>query len=251
MATITGLTAARMLEIEDASIIDGEIVSGHLILTKHDGTTIDAGPVVGPPGPTGPTGPASISAIPGEIKLWPGGALPELVTYGKWDWCDGGVLAVATYPLAASHIDASWKTFGGASDPGAGNFRKPDMRGLVPAGLDAMPDGSGGHGTRANRTTRAVAIILAGRAGEETHVVTVAEMPAHAHTVNDPGHYHTISESAGGQTGGVAGANMYNVGASNTSAVLTGVTVNNNGGGGAHENLQPTVFVPYIVKLDD
>jgi hypothetical protein len=44
MATVTGLTAARMLAIEAASVVDGEIdVNGHLILTKHDGTSFDAG----------------------------------------------------------------------------------------------------------------------------------------------------------------------------------------------------------------
>ena len=167
MATVTGLTADRMHEIEDAAIVDADIVSGNLILTKHDGNTIDAGPVIGPPGPTGPVGPASISAIPGEIKLWPGDALPLLSSYGKWDWCDGGVLVVATYPKAAANISTQWRTFSGASDPGAANFRKPDLRGLVPAGMDAMPGG----GARANRMTRAVAITLAGRAGEETHIV--------------------------------------------------------------------------------
>ena len=73
MATITGLTAERMQEIEAASIVDSEIVGGNLILIKHDGTQINAGPVIGPPGPTGPQGPAAVSAIPGEVKLWPGG----------------------------------------------------------------------------------------------------------------------------------------------------------------------------------
>lgn len=44
MATVTGLTAARMIAIEAGSIVDGEINgAGHLILTKHDGTEIDAG----------------------------------------------------------------------------------------------------------------------------------------------------------------------------------------------------------------
>lgn len=61
MATVTGLTADRMLAIEGASVIDGEMVGDHLILTKHDGTQIDAGVIVGPPGPAGP--PASIALI--------------------------------------------------------------------------------------------------------------------------------------------------------------------------------------------
>jgi microcystin-dependent protein len=248
MATITGLTAARMAEIEDASVVDGEVVGGNLILTKHDGTTINAGPVLGPSGPAGPAGPSGVSSIPGEIKLWPGGVLPVQATYGKWDWCDGGVLAAATYPIAAGHIDPAWKTFGGASDPGAGNFRKPDLRGLVPAGLDQMPGGA-----RANRMTRAVAITLAGKTGEETHIVTVAEMPAHGHTLNDPGHKHPIryDRGSGAYQGAVAGLN-YNAGDQMDVefTATTGITINNNGGGGAHENVQPTVFVPYIVRLD-
>src|SRR4051794_39642857 len=127
MATITGLTAARMLEIEGASVVDGEVVAGNLILTKHDGSTINAGPVTGPAGPTGPVGPASIGAIPGEVRLWPGGVLPALATYGKWVWADGAVYAVSDYPIAAGHIHAQWKTMGGASDPGAANFRVPDL----------------------------------------------------------------------------------------------------------------------------
>lgn len=47
MATITGLTAARMLAIEAASVVDGEVVGDNLILTKHDASTIDAGNVRG------------------------------------------------------------------------------------------------------------------------------------------------------------------------------------------------------------
>lgn len=44
MATITGLTAERMREIEAASIVDGHVdASGHLILTRYDGSQIDAG----------------------------------------------------------------------------------------------------------------------------------------------------------------------------------------------------------------
>lgn len=54
MATVTGLTAARMLAIEAASVVGGTVDgSGHLILTKHDGSTIDAGSVIGPTGPSG------------------------------------------------------------------------------------------------------------------------------------------------------------------------------------------------------
>lgn len=44
MATVTGLTAARMIEIEANSIVSGAVdVNGHLILTTHGGEEIDAG----------------------------------------------------------------------------------------------------------------------------------------------------------------------------------------------------------------
>jgi microcystin-dependent protein len=245
MATITGLTAERMLEIEGASVVSGEIVGGNLILTKFDGTTIDAGPI--PPGPQGPTGPAG-GQIPGEVKLWPGSSLPPAVDFGNWVWADGAVYAVATYPEAAANIATQWRTFAGASDPGAPNFRVPDLRGLVPAGMDQMPGGA-----RANRLTRSVSIVLAGRSGEEIHTITIPEMPAHSHAVTDPGHVHPNSALSGATVnlGASGGANVPTGAQKADTAAVTGVTIANAGGGVAHENMQPTVFVPYIVKLDD
>lgn len=56
MATVTGLTADRMLAIEAASVIDGDVVGDNLILTTHGGTQINAGSVRGPEGPIGPIG---------------------------------------------------------------------------------------------------------------------------------------------------------------------------------------------------
>jgi microcystin-dependent protein len=228
MATVTGMTAERMLEIEGESIVSGTVVNGVLILERRDGTQVSAGPVVGPPGPVGPVGPGG-TFIPGELRLWSGTALPNPASYGTWVWADGAVYIVAQHPLAAANIAAAWRTFGGASDPGAANFRVPDMRGLVPAGLDQMPGG-----TRANRMTRAVAITLAGRTGEETHVITVTEMPSHTHNSNGAG-------TAVGSTTAPAKANS-----TTSSDLVTKAT----GGGAAHENVQPTVFVPYIVCLD-
>jgi len=54
MATVTGFTAERMLEIEDASVIDGEVRVNNLFLITRGGTEIDAGNVRGPIGNTGP-----------------------------------------------------------------------------------------------------------------------------------------------------------------------------------------------------
>ncbi|MET0785319.1 MAG: LamG-like jellyroll fold domain-containing protein [Paenisporosarcina sp.] len=66
MATVTGLTAERMQAIEAASVVDGDVVGNDLILTKHDGSTINAGNVRGPTGPVGPAGSnlPVVSALP-------------------------------------------------------------------------------------------------------------------------------------------------------------------------------------------
>lgn len=263
MATITGLTADRMLDIEGASIVDAEIVSGNLILTKHDGTQINAGPVLGPPGPTGPMGPGG-GQIPGEVKLWSGTNLPDLATYGKWVWADGGVYPIATYPLASANISSAWKTAHGQSDPGAGNFRVPDLRGLTPVGLDAMPGGS-----RANRMTRTIAITLAGKTGEEIHTLSVPEMPSHGHDASLSGSTDTVGNHAhsyyepgapsglayvpgGGSASFATGANIRDTqgAGSHSHGVSVNGSIGSSGGNGSHENVQPSVFVPYIVKLD-
>lgn len=60
MTTVTGLTAARMLAIEAASVVGGLVdANGHLILTKHDASTVDAGAVVGPAASMGPSVPSN------------------------------------------------------------------------------------------------------------------------------------------------------------------------------------------------
>lgn len=76
MATVTGLTAARMKAIEAASVVGGSVVNERLILTKQDTTTIDAGNVRGPAGPVGPAGDVSnIGLRRGLFSVYRGAAL--------------------------------------------------------------------------------------------------------------------------------------------------------------------------------
>jgi len=264
---------------------------------------------------TGASG-GAFGSIPGEIKMWGGKTLPDPTKYGKWVWADGASYVSATYPEASANIATEWKTAHGAADPGAGNFRVPDLRGVVPMPLDQMPGG-----TRANRTTRAAAITVASKVGEEYHTLATTEMPSHAHTgatgtwsadhthtvttgTESADHSHTVaSHYHGGNTGYISNdhshqipsfqssggwANAMNADAPNSYAINSGgVSANHyhaitaeapgtggrsaahthsgttsgasanhthsvtaEGGGGAHENLPPTIFVPYIVRLD-
>lgn len=242
MATVTGLTAERMIEIEAASVIGGTIVGDNLILTKFDASTIDSGSVRGPQGPMG-LGPGM---IPGEIRMWSGSGLPDPDDYNTWVWANGAAYVIADHPLAAGYIDDAWNTFDGASAPAAGSFRVPDLRGLVPAGLDQMPSGA-----RANRMTRSVAIIIAGKTGEETHIITVGEMPAHLHGGGD--HDHQIMSNGNINQPGNSPSGYANGGDADLSSAFienSGAIITAEGDDDAHENIQPTVMIPYIVCLD-
>ena len=78
--------------------------------------------------------------------------------------------------------------------------------------------------------------------------LNVGQIPAHNHSVNDPGHYHGISNlyatnanfSAGGSLTGwdpAVGANT----SRNTDSVGTGITINNTGGNGTHTHTIPAL----------
>lgn len=58
MAQVNGLSVARMLEIEAASVVDGDVVGDNLMLTTFGGTEINAGNVRGPQGDKGDAGSA-------------------------------------------------------------------------------------------------------------------------------------------------------------------------------------------------
>ena len=156
---------------------------------------------------------------------------------------------------------------------------------MVAAGLDAMPSGS-----RANRMTRSVAIILAEKTGKETHIISEPEMAYHNHggattggmsgaadrslaTATDGQGSHNHLPAAGpdfaqadgsstsqGGTGrqnvvgrvgstNFAGHHAHNVGGVDHLHSVPALGIYPNGSNIGHENVQPTVFVPYIVYL--
>lgn len=104
MATVTGLTAERMKEMEDATVVDADVVGGNLILTTKGGSTIDAGAVTGP---TGPPGPPGVSAIIGEMRMTILTSVPA-----GWFLMNGQkILNAATlYPTLWAAAPAAWKT---------------------------------------------------------------------------------------------------------------------------------------------
>lgn len=131
-----------------------------------------------------------------------------------WLFCDGSAVSRDTYADLFAVIGTTY---------GAGNgtttFNLPDMRGRNVIGTGQ------GNGL-ANRE-------LADIGGEETHVLSVNEMPAHNHT----------ERYAASGTSNVGFA-LYQT---SDSATTDGVNLNR-GGGAAHNNMSPFLALNIIIK---
>lgn len=162
-----------------------------------------------------------------EQALNPAGAI---IMYGGttaptgWLLCYGQAVSRSTY---ADLFTAIGTTYG--SGDGSTTFNVPDIRGRVVAGQDDM------GGTSANRLTGQTGgvdgDVLGGTGGAETHTLTTGEMPSHAHVMD-------ISSTTGTNNQVVAIGGTYAQGLATSSV----------GGGGAHNNVQPTIILNYIIK---
>ena len=140
MAEITGMTAAAMEAIAADVVVGGTVNgSGHLILTKQDASTIDAGDVTGPTGATGPTGPEGPLGIAptGTIVMYAAGTAPS-----GWLICDGTAVLRTTYSSLFTLIGTTY---------GAGNgtttFNLPNLQTKFPRQDTAHLGATGGATT--------------------------------------------------------------------------------------------------------
>lgn len=124
----------------------------------------------------------------------------------------------------------------------------PDWRGRVVAGLDDM--GNSAAGIMTGFTT------LGGATGFETHTLTVAQTPAHAHPgssiASGGNHSHDINIGTDGGTGRVGRAQTPNTGTATTTidgAHTHTLTIASQGGGGSHNNLQPSRAATIYMRL--
>lgn len=89
------------------------------------------------------------------------------------------------------------------------------------------------------------------------HTLTIAEMPTHNHDITDPSHAHAfnvtqgIPSSAGPHSGGYNDMNQQTMTTLSTSVGVTGITINNQGGGAAHTHPFTSAAVNIAVKYVD
>jgi len=160
--------------------------------------------------------PATAATPVGAVTAFAGTSAPTL-----WLLCYGQAVSRTTYSLLFSVLSTTY----GVGD-GSSTFNLPDLRGRVVAGQDDM------GGTSANRLTDQTGGLngdtLGDTGGSETHTLTTAQMPAHTHGV------------ASG-SGGVAGASA------DATALADDLTTSSTGGDAAHNNVQPTIILNYII----
>lgn len=179
----------------------------------------------------------------GVIMMYGGTSAPS-----GWLFCDGSVVAIATYPALDAVLNGAFNTGG----EGAGNFRLPNFQRKVPMGA-----GGAGSGTVGN--------AVGNSGGAETVTLTTANLPSAATTNSAGSHSHSLLTAFAGGFNSYSVVNIGNLG--NQAASPTYTTYSTAPGSiplvqsaGAHthtisgatdtpiNNIQPSLVVNYIIK---
>jgi microcystin-dependent protein len=161
----------------------------------------------------------------GEIRLFSGVYEPN-----SWRFCDGQLLTIVSNTALFAILGT---TFGGN---GSTNFRLPDLRGRVPLHVG----GSNGSGLSTYN--------LGEMGGEESHPLSVNEIPAHGHSVQGS----SAVGSSNVPTSNLPAANAEGIQAFGTSSPVTmnSSMIQSTGGSAGHENRQPYLGVNYIICVE-
>ncbi|MFD2706954.1 phage tail protein [Salibacterium lacus] len=138
-----------------------------------------------------------------------------------WMYCDGRQLSISSYYNLYTILGT---TFGG---DGTSTFALPDLRGrtMVHAGGEVSPGE---------------------RAGEETHELTIGEMPEHRHRVSAS----TVNTNTAQAAGHVWGDNDGAAYAASSDNWMRYNAVAEEGGGSPHSNMQPYLVSNYCIAVE-
>jgi microcystin-dependent protein len=132
-----------------------------------------------------------------------------------WLLCLGQAVSRTTYATLFSAIGTTY----GAGDSST-TFNLPNLQGRVPVGFDS---------------SQTEFDALGETGGAKTHTLTINQIPSHDHGVPNGAQLWRVGTDSGAAGGG------------NNRAISP--TFNAQGGGEAHNNLQPYLVLNYIIKI--
>jgi microcystin-dependent protein len=204
---------AKNVFLNGAALVGYELLARTPVVVEYDGTQFNV--ISGSHGGDG---------VPvGTVVPFAGTTAPN-----SYLFCYGQAVSRSTYAVLFAVIETTY----GAGDEST-TFNLPDLRGRVVAGQDDM------GGSSANRLTDQSGGLngdtLGATGGAETHTLTEAQLASHS---------HTLTSISSGPDGGTSSA--FKSDASGTTGTATTSTT---GGGSAHNNVQPTIILNYVIKV--
>jgi microcystin-dependent protein len=179
-------------------------------------------------------GGATIASLQNQVPV--GTVLPFAGTAepAGYLFCFGQAVSRTTYAALFTALSTTY----GVGD-GSTTFNLPDLRGRVPAGQDDM------GGVSADRLTSPInGDTLGAVGGAEGHTLVVGEIPAHQH--DSP---ISASDATTGPYGSNGTATTTFDEASSPSEGTEAIWLTSaTGGDGAHNNVQPTIILNYVIK---
>lgn len=192
----------------------------------------------------------------GEVVCCPPGEIFEIINDGTnirfknfgrigsyWDYSGSSVPAWVSNCTVPPYLNCNAGTFSSATYPQLatilGSTTLPDHRGRARFALDQ------GAGRISSAATGFSGSSVGSGGGAQAVTLATSQIPAHTHGVTDAGHSHPLVASAPGgvnQLTVTAGSGVNVAVPQTTSLAVTGITIDNAGGGGDHTNLPPALI---------